>query len=208
MTPDNAVNHANRTIALPMPRLDGHCSLEAALHRRRSVRGFGDEPLALVEMAQVLWAAQGVVGADGVRTAPSAGALYPLEIYAVLGRVAGLAPAVYKYLPEVHGLRLWAENDRVHDLAGAAWNQHFMKRAALIVLFAVVDARALEKYGERAIQYVHIEIGHAAQNALLQATALGLQAVPVGAFDERQAGALVQLPRSEGARYLLPIGKK
>jgi SagB-type dehydrogenase family enzyme len=208
MTSDVTLNSGRETLALPTPRLEGGCSIESALHKRRSVRAFGGEALTLAELAQVLWAAQGVVDADGGRTAPSAGALYPLEVYAAAGRVAGLPPAVYKYLPKVHRLQCWAEGDRLDDLASAAWNQPFLKRAAAVLVFAAVDARTTAKYGERGIQYVHIEIGHAAQNALLQATALGLCAVPVGAFDEREAGKRLQLPRAEGVRYLLPLGKQ
>lgn len=206
MTPENRMDYPVKSIALPMPRLESGCSLEAALQRRRSVRAFGDEPLALAEAAQLAWAAQGVTGADGLRSAPSAGSLYPIELYLAARNVDGLAPAIYKYLPEVHRLRQWVEGDRGHELAIGALNQDFVKRAAVVLVFAAVELRTTDKYRERGIRYVHIEIGHAAQNVLLQAVALGLSAVVVGAFDDLHVRKSLHMSETEQARYLIPVG--
>ena len=197
-----------KSIALPTPRLESGCSVESALQRRRSVRAFGDEPLALADVAQLAWAAQGVTSADGLRTAPSAGALYPLELYLAARNVDGLAPGIYRYVPEVHRLKQWIEGDHCPELAGGALNQDFVKRAAVVMVLAAVEARTTGKYGERGIRYVHIEIGHAAQNALLQAVALGLSAVVVGAFDDDHVRRPLRMPRSEQALYLIPVGKR
>lgn len=196
------------SIALPAPRLDRHCSVESALQARRSVRAFSHQPLALAEVAQLLWAAQGVTSAEGLRAAPSAGALYPLELYLAVRNVDGLPAGVYKYLPEVHRLKPWAEGDRSHDLAGAALDQDFVRRGAIVIAFAAVEARTTAKYGERGVRYVHIEIGHSAQNALLQAVALGLNAAVVGAFDDQRVKQVLQMHRSEQALYLMPVGKR
>jgi SagB-type dehydrogenase family enzyme len=170
------------------------------------VRAFGDEPLALAEAAQLAWAAQGVTSADGLRNAPSAGALYPIELYLAARKVDGLAPGVYKYLPDVHRVRQWIEGDLGSELASGALNQDFVRRAAVMLVFTAVETRTTEKYRERGIRYVHIEIGHAAQNALLQAVAMGLSAVVVGAFDDLHVSKSLHLPETEQARYLMAVG--
>lgn len=202
------MTQTNATIPLPTPRLDSQYSVESVLQGRRSVRAFGHEPLALADVAQLLWAAQGVTSADGLRTAPSAGALYPLELYLAVGNVNGIAAGVYKYLPDIQRLKPWAEGDHRHDLADAALDQDFVKRGAAVLVFAATPARTTGKYGERGVRYIHIEIGHAAQNVLLQAGALKLSAVVVGAFDDRSVERALQLPQSEQALYLMPIGRR
>ena len=207
MVSDIAPTQPLESFPLPAPRLASPCSVEMALQGRRSVRALGQKPLALAQLAQLLWAAQGVTSTEGMRTAPSAGALYPLELYLAVGNVSGLAAGVYKYQPEIHHLKQWAEHDRRHDLASAALGQDFVKRGAAVMVFASVQARTTGKYGERGIRYIHFEVGHAAQNVLLQAVALGLSAVTVGAFDDKHVARLLQIPPSEQALYLLPIGK-
>jgi hypothetical protein len=187
MIPDNTVGQGLGTIALPTPRLNGRGSLESVLQMRRSVRAFGDEPLTLAEMAQVLWAAQGVVCADGMRTAPSAGALYPLEIYAVLGRVAGLASAVYKYLPEVMAAAVGRR--RPCARSGGRRVEPAFRSALVIALFAAVDAHH-GKAGARC-QCPYRGRTRGAERAAAGAAS---HAVPVGAFDERQGSACAIAP--------------
>ncbi|MBI4195537.1 MAG: SagB/ThcOx family dehydrogenase, partial [Betaproteobacteria bacterium] len=152
------------------------------------------------------WAAQGVTSADGLRSAPSAGALYPIELYLAARNVDGLAPGIYRYLPEVHRLRQWVEGDHGPELASGALNQDFVKRAAVVLVFAAAKTRTTDKYRERGIRYVHIEIGHAAQNVLLQAVALGLGAAVVGAFDDDRVRKSLHLSETEQALYLVPVG--
>ena len=201
------MNSPLTSVGLPTPRLDSACSLEAALQRRRSVRAFSDRPLTLAEAAQLAWAAQGVTSADGgLRSAPSAGALYPLELYLAARNVDGLAPGIYKYVPDVHRIRHWVQGDHGAGLARAALSQDFVRRAAIVLAFAAVETRSTAKYRERGIRYVHIEVGHAAQNVLLQAVALGLSAVVVGAFDDGQTRRTLQIPENEKPLYLLPVG--
>lgn len=195
-------------VALPPPRLDGGMPIERALAERRSVRRYRDGALTLPQVAQLLWAAQGVTGADGLRTAPSAGALYPLEMYLVAGEVRDLAPGVYRYLPEKHALKQLAAGDVRRQLCAAALVQECVAEGAAVAVFTAVERRTTRKYGPRGVRYVHIEVGHAAQNLALAATALGLGTVTVGAFDDAAAARLLNLPKGEAPLYLMPVGRR
>lgn len=190
-----------REILLPTPRQEGEVSLEAALASRRSVRSYSDRALTWEEISQLLWAAQGVTDPRGFRTAPSAGALYPLELYLVL------PSGWYHYLPDAH--RLEQLGDR--DLRGLLWQagleQEALRDAPAVVVITGVIARTEERYASRAERYVTLEAGHAAQNLLLQAAALGLGAVPIGAFEDDQARAALELPASYSPLYLIPVGE-
>lgn len=184
----------------------GH-PLEMLLSHRRSVRSFRPQPLSLINVACLLWAAQGITDPRGFRPAPSAGALYPLELYLVAGAVTGLESGIYHYLPHEGSLSLLQRGDYRDDLAEAALGQSWMADAALAILFAADYERTTRKYGRRGIQYVHIEVGHAAQNTLLTAVAMNLGAAVVGAFDDKRVASLVGLPREETPLYLLPVGQ-
>lgn len=191
---------AVQVLELPAPRLASEVSLEEALAARRSVREFTDEPLTLEDLSQLLWAAQGLTASWGGRTAPSAGALYPLEVYLV-------APdGLSHYLPGGHQLEVLAEDDRRAALARAALGQEVIARAPVVLVIAGVYGRTARKYGDRAERYVQLEAGHAAQNVLLQAVALGLGAVPVGAFEDRAVQEALGLPRDHEPLYLIPVG--
>lgn len=194
------------SIDLPKPREDGALSVERALQQRRTVRSFKDAPLTMQQAAQLLWAAQGISGGDGLRTAPSAGALYPLETYLLAGKVTGLPSGIYRYEPERHRLLRVAAGDRRAELARAALGQSWMMQAPAIIAFGAVEARTTRKYGRRGIGYIYIEVGHAAQNALLQAQALELGAAVVGAFEDAPVVALFGMGREERPLYLVPVG--
>lgn len=196
-------------IKLPEPRQKGDVSLEQCLFARRSVRAYRDQPLGLAEVGQLLFAAQGITNAaQGFRTAPSAGALYPLEVYIVAGKVEGLAAGIYKYVPTRHELVSIVTGDKRQELAGAALGQQCVTDGAITVVLSAVYHRTMGKYKERGIRYVYIEAGHAGQSVCLQATALGLGIVPVGAFDDGRVKQLMKMPDEEDPLYLLPIGKK
>lgn len=194
-------------IHLPQPRTDGPVSVERALKQRRSVRDFSAAALSLNEIGQLLWAAQGVTHPEGLRTAPSAGALYPLELTVVVGNVTGLSAGVYRYSPAGHVLAPLAAGDRRADLARAAFGQSWMQKAPALIAFGAVEARTTRKYGNRGIPYAYIEVGHTAQNVFLQAEALGLGAAVVGAFDDAAVAAVLQMPKEEKPLYLMPVGK-
>jgi SagB-type dehydrogenase family enzyme len=192
---------AAQRITLPPPDRECGMPLAAALDRRRSVRAFAARALAPAELGQLLWAAQGEVDArDGVRTAPSAGALYPLVVYAVT------ADGLFRYVVEEHALERVSSRDLRADLAAAALGQEEVAQAPCVLAFAAVLARTTRKYGERGVRYVHMEAGHAAQNVLLTATALGLAAYPLGAFEDARVVEVLRLGRGEAPVYLVPVG--
>jgi SagB-type dehydrogenase family enzyme len=196
-----------QVLALPAPQLKGRLTLEEALALRRSVRDFSDTPLTPAELGQLLWAAQGITHPPGRRTAPSAGALYPLEVYVVTRE------GVYHYEPEQHRLAVQAAGDVRRALFEAALRQEAVSEAPAVIAIAAVYARTAQKYGdpasgagERSSRYVHLEAGHAAQNILLQAVALGLGAVPVGAFRDEEVKRALALPPDQQPLYLIPVG--
>jgi SagB-type dehydrogenase family enzyme len=194
-------------IRLPAPRMDGNVSLEQSMVRRRSVREFAaDRPLTPDQVSQLLWAAQGAADRPGRRTSPSAGGKYPLETYFIAGNVRDLPAGIYRYRPADHALDLVLAGDRRAEVAAVALDQPFLRVAAGMVLFSAVYERTAERYGDRAPRYVHMEAGHASQNILLQAAALGLGVVPVGAFDDDRLKALLRLPGPEHPLYLMPVG--
>jgi SagB-type dehydrogenase family enzyme len=196
------------TVDLPAPRSRGPLSLEEAIGSRRSVRAYAAEPLSLDEVGQLLWAAQGVTDpVAGSRSAPSAGALYPLEVFLVAGSVTGLGPGVYRYLPAAHALEPTLAVDPRQALYGAALSQQWVADAPAVLIIAGVFARTTGKYGERGRRYVYLEAGHAAQNVCLQATALGLGTVSVGAFQDGAVRRAVGMGVSEEPIYLMPVGR-
>lgn len=195
-------------IKLPEPRLRGEISLEETLLERRSVRDYAPGSLRLEEVSQLLWAAQGVTAEWGGRTAPSAGALYPLETYLVVGNVESLSPGVYKYNPEGHELVKVRDGDVREQLAVATLGQTCVKEGTISIVIAAVYERTTGKYGERGVRYVHMEAGHAAQNIYLQATALDLGMVTVGAFHDDQVKDIVGLSGNESPLYVIPVGRK
>lgn len=192
---------------LPSPSLKSDSSLEQLLAQRRSIRDYSDTALSIAEVGQLLWAAQGISHARGLRTAPSAGALYPLELYLVTARVTGLARSVYHYQPRHHRLEKTSD-DVLDELSRSALSQSCVKEAAAVIVLAAVYERTMKKYGKRGRRYVHMEVGHAAQNIFLQSTALGLATVTVGAFDDVSVARALHLPDDVQPLLLMPIGKK
>ena len=195
-------------IDLPEPQYDSDVSIEQSLLWRRSIRSYTGESLTLPQVAQLLWAAQGVTDPTGFRTAPSAGALYPLELYVVAGDVQDLSPGVYRYEPLEHRLVRTVEGDKRVELADAALGQYFVGEGAIVIVFTAIYERTTGKYGDRGIRYVHMEVGHAAQNLCLQAAAMGLGVVTVGAFYDEEVGELLDLPGDEQPLYVIPVGRK
>ncbi len=194
--------------SLPPVESKGELSLEEAIQLRRSVREFGRRTLALEDVSQLLWAAQGITARGGFRTAPSAGALYPLELYVVAGSVEGLSVGVYRYRPKTHELVHMTSGDLREPLASAALGQSPLRRAPAVLVIASVYKRTTGKYGQRGRRYVHIEVGHAAQNVYLQAAARGLGTVLVGAFDDEEVQNVLGLPPDHEPLGLMPVGRK
>jgi len=198
-----------KEIKLSAPTLVSKTSFEEVLVKRRSIRNFSSKPLSLKELSQLLWSAQGITEKTlGLRTAPSAGALYPLEIYAVVGNVEEVEAGVYKYKPQNHSLIKIQVGDKRIDIYNSALKQESIKQSAVCFVITAVYGRTSWKYGNRAERYVHMEVGHAGQNILLQATALNLGAVPIGAFYDAQVKSVLRLPKEEEPLYIIPVGKK
>jgi SagB-type dehydrogenase family enzyme len=206
-SPEAETSEQGSGLRLPEPQYDSEFSIEQSLLKRRSIRDYTGEPVTIEEVSQLLWAVQGITDSRGLRTAPSAGATYPLEIYLVAGNVLQLEPGVYRYIPSGHFLEEVIEGDVRADLAEAALMQKWMEDGAVMIVITAVYERTTRRYGERGIRYVHMEAGHAAQNLYLQATAMELGTVVVGAFQDDQVAEILQLPQEERPLYLIPVGK-
>jgi SagB-type dehydrogenase family enzyme len=207
---------------LPAPRQDGPVSVERALAHRRSARQYMSGALSMEEVAQLLWAAQGVTQPSdapagwpsdwqwlgGLRTAPSAGALYPLEVYMVAGSVEGLLPGVYRYAPNRHALEILRAGDHREALTEAALRQTQIRQAAVVIVLAGVYQRTSVKYGDRATRYVHMEAGAAGENLHLQAEALGLGTVFIGAFQDQAVKEALEMPGDHEPLLIMPVGRK
>ena len=204
--PPDAPAQSEPMMELPQPQWTGTVSVEQALQSRRSVRSFKAQPLTLNEVSQLLWAAQGMTGAP-YRTAPSAGALYPLEIYVAVGNVEGLDAGVYHYNPPAHALSVVRKGDVLRSLSRAAYWQDHAGAGAIAIVFSAVYERTTGKYGQRGIRYVHMDAGHAAQNVYLQAEALGLGTVVVGAFMDSWVKRALQMKDDERPLSIMPVGK-
>ena len=197
----------NSMIKLSKPRYTSKVSLETTIKDRRSKRSYSIDPITLAEISQLLWATQGITCPKGLRAAPSAGALYPLEVFIVVGNAQGLESGIYKYFPRNHELKKFVDGDKRQELYKHALEQDFVKNSAATIVICAVYSRVTRKYGDRGKRYVHIEVGHASQNAFLQATALGLFSVVVGAFDDEDVQKLIGAATIEQPLYLMPVGK-
>ena len=199
-----------RTIKLPKPDHKGKISVEEAIYGRRSIREFSSSPLTLHEVGQLLWSAAGntVDGITGpTRAYPSAGGIYPLEVYLVAGEVMGLKAGVYKYDGKKNTLRLKIKGDFRKKLSKAAMGQKMIKKAPATVVVTAAFKKATSKYGDRAKnRYIPMDTGHLGQNIHLQAYSLGLGTVMVGAFNDKNVARIIK-PGKEQPLYLMPIGK-
>jgi len=193
-------------VRLPEPQEDGGLALETALARRRSVRDYKGGGLSLEQTAQLLWAAQGQTHPRGSRTAPSAGATYPLEVYVAAGEVQGLSPGVYRYRPKDHTLILLKAGDVRSQVARASFGQGWVADAPALFIVTADFQRTTGRYGARGERYVFIEAGCASQNIALEAVALGLGSVIIGAFDDAGVTAAAGLPKKERPVLYMPVG--
>jgi SagB-type dehydrogenase family enzyme len=200
-------NREGRVIKLKEPYYESKFSLETALLKRRSVRDFKKYDMKLHELGQFLWAAQGISEqGKKYRTAPSAGALYPLEVYALNGDVTDLDKGLYKYRPEGHEIVQYSNQDVRNELSQAALYQAWMKNASVVLIIAADFARTTKWYGERGKNYVLIEVGHVAQNIHLQAVSFNLGTVVVGAFEDDRVIGSLDLPENQEAICIMPVG--
>lgn len=197
-----------QNIKLPEPKYESNTSVEQALLKRRSIRQYTDEPLSVAEISQLPWAAQGITDPQrGYRTAPSAGALYPLEIYAVVENVDGIPQGVYHYNPHPHELTPVKSGSVRLELTQAALGQPSVGESPVVIVISAMYERTTGKYGERGLRYVHMEAGHAAQNLYLQAVSLNLGMVVIGAFYDEEVRKTLNLADGEYPLYIIPAGR-
>lgn len=199
-------------VSLPEPVRTGGRYIWDILSSRRSVRDYTSEALSMNELSQLLWSVQGITAYAGryaLRTAPSAGALYPIETYVLINRVAGIEAGLYHYDVRYHRLEVIKKGDLGADIARAALGQDMLRTAALVFIWTAVFARSVWKYRERAYRYIYMDAGHIGQNAYLSAEALGLGCCTVGAFLDDQVNSVIGVDgKDESAIYLCAIGKK
>jgi SagB-type dehydrogenase family enzyme len=197
------------SMQLPDPKLDGDVSLERTIHQRRTVRSFLSKPLTQKQLSQLLWAAQGITAPRGFkRAAPSAGALYPMDIYGAVGGgcVEGLNPGVYLYDPATHSFSLTQEGDSRRDIAMASLGQMWMSYAPITLVITAEYSRIMGKYGQRGVRYAMIETGHIGQNIFLQSQAIGLEAGIVGAFEDQKVIQVMGIKKTHEPLLLMPVG--
>jgi SagB-type dehydrogenase family enzyme len=196
-------------IKLPLPQLEGKMSVEEALARRRSRRVFKDYSLTLEQVSQLLWSAQGITEErNGLRTAPSAGALYPLDIYLVVGKdkVEDLKVGVYHYNPLQHSLTIILEEDRRREISQACLDKNQIENAPVSLIITAEFSRTTNKFGKKGINFVYMEAGHVAQNIYLQVESLGLATVSMGGIREKDISQALNLPEQYIPLYVMPVG--
>ena len=195
-------------VELPPPRLAGGKPLEECLRTRRSCRMFADAPVELEQVSQLLWAAQGVTGLGGLRTAPSAGAVYPYRLYVVAMNVTGLRSGVYAYDPDRHVLSLRKAGELRPELERGVCDQDEVENSALGILLSTTYTRSRLEFGEKGVRLAHIEAGHIAQNVMLEAGSLGLGVIGLARIDEAAMRRALELRQAEEPVYLLLAGPK
>jgi len=201
-----AAQEPSQPIRLPEARRESAMSLEAALWARRSNRTLKPDTITLADAAQLLWAAQGRNRPDGHRTAPSAMAVYPLEVYLVAGSVEGLAPGVYRYSSATHDLVLAQAGDKRAELTAAPGRPPgWAASAPMLVVFAAAWDRASSRFGARTERYSAMEVGYASQNVYLQAAALGLGTTFMGNYNDSAMTRV--LAADERPMGVMPVGK-
>jgi|WetSurMetagenome_2_1015567.scaffolds.fasta_scaffold374019_1 SagB-type dehydrogenase family enzyme len=204
---------ARADIKLPKPSFTGVMSVEAAMVAKKSVRNFGATPLTLSQISQLLWSANGNLAYDAVsgattKVVPSAGGLYPLEIFLLSGKdtVTGLPTGVHQYKPATNSLETISSGDSRASLGQAALGQMWLARAPAIIVIAAAFGRTTSKYGDRGVQYVFMEAGNSNQNLYLQAAALGLRAGTVGAFQDAAVAEAIKLPKGISPLLIIAVG--
>jgi len=196
---------------LPDPMIDGDVSLERTIHQRRTIRSFEGRALTLKQLSQLFWSAQGITGAGGFkRAAPSAGALYPMDIYGVIGRdcIEKLDAGIYLYEPADHSISLVKEGDFRRDVAIASLGQMWMAHAPLTLVITAEYSRITVKYRQRGIRYAMMEAGHIGQNIFLQSEAMGLAAGIVGAFEDQEVIQVMGGKKAHEPLLIMPVGYK
>lgn len=195
-------------IKLPQPKIKGNLTLEECIKKRRTIRTFKPHPLVIEDISQLLWAAYGITDDNYKKSVPSAGALYPLDIYAIIGKngVKDLKEGIYHYNSQNHSIRLIKEGDYKDEIVRASLSQSWMKDAPMMILITIEFERITIKYGKRGERYAYMEAGSSYQNVFLQAISLGLSCGIVGAFNDNEIIKICSLPENYLPVIIMPIG--
>lgn len=205
--PAKSDNSVPQVIELPVVALSSSFSVEKALAQRRSVRSYKQGKLTLSEIGQLLWSAQGITEPNRkLRTAPSAGAIHPLQMYLVVREADGISPGLFSYEPNGHKLVTLKTANLYPQITARATRQTFIGTSGIMLIFAADLEKILPRYKEKAERYTYMEIGHASQNVHLQCESLGLGTVCVGAFNEAELKSILEI--DENPYYLMPVGRK
>lgn len=216
-TKSNSTATPNRYVInvtyLPAPQLSGNLSVETAIQNRRSVRSYSNETISISNVSQILWSAQGITdNQNNLRATPSAGQVYPLEIYVVVGNstVTGLAPGAYHYVPSNNTLEKTVNGDLRSHLSSIATEQEAVNQAPVDFIITGNYQKMINKYKDPTLctRFVDLEAGHAGENIYLQAESMGLVTVAIGSFNETQMIQLLELPQNETPLYIFPLGHK
>ncbi|MCX7820808.1 MAG: SagB/ThcOx family dehydrogenase [Brevinematales bacterium] len=191
-----------------LPEIDKNGFLEKIIQNRRSIRDYSDKPISLKELSYILWAAQGITSKEGFRTTPSAGALYPVEIYIVVNKVEKLETGIYKFNPQKKSLLKISTKNIITNIYEAALRQDCIIKAPAIIAIGAVFDRVTAKYGARGTNYTYIEVGCVAQNIHLMVENLNLGTVVVGAFYDTEIKKLLEMQKNETPIILMPIGHR
>jgi SagB-type dehydrogenase family enzyme len=192
-------------IYLPKPQFSGKISIETALLKRRSIRKYTDSPLTLKETGQLLWAAQGITNERGFRTAPSAGAVYPMNLYIIVQNAGGMEKAIYRYIPQGHKLLKIKNTSKINF--SKISRQSWISKASVIFVITADYKRISEVYGGWGVKFANMEAGHIAQNIQLQGVSIAVGSCVVGAFEGIEISALLNLTQKETPVYLVAVGK-
>jgi SagB-type dehydrogenase family enzyme len=193
-------------IKLPSPDIQDSLTVSQAIEKRRTIRSFTDEKVTLAQISQLLWAAQGITSPQGLRAAPSAGALYPLELYINVKKSDSLREGIYKFNPISQSLFRVIDKDLSKEIAEASLHQKWMAEAPVMFVFTAIYERTTGKYGDRGVRYAMIEAGSSSENLFLQAQSIGLDCGIVGAFHDSEIKQLLDLEKRSNPLLIMPVG--
>ncbi|HPI92130.1 MAG TPA: SagB/ThcOx family dehydrogenase [Deltaproteobacteria bacterium] len=200
-----------KVIPMERPQKCGEMTLYEAILRRKSLRRFVDAPVSMDSLSCLLWASSGIQRREmgfAFRTAPSAGALYPVETYAVVHQVEGIAQGVYHYNVKGHVLEEIKRGDFRAHIAQAALGQIMCAQASVVIAWTALFERSLWKYRQRAYRYVYLDAGHMAQNLALASTSIGLGSCQVGALFDDEVNEILGVDGiQESILYMSVVGQ-
>lgn len=194
------------TVALPQPSVNTDMTIMEAIESRRSIRSYSENSISLQQLSAVLHSAQGITSSRGYRAAPSAGATYPMTVYALVEGVTGLEPGIYRYLPEDNALEPVVLGSYLKQLEEASLGQQWVGNCPAALVIASDYSATTDVYGDRGVRYVHMEAGHISQNIYLTCTSMGMGTVAVGAFTDQQVSQLLELDDNIAPLYIMPLG--